>query len=280
MTSLKVGEINELRIVKEVPFGLYLDSSEGEILLPKKYVSEGNQVGEMIKVFIYTDSEDRLIATTLKPLAVLGDFACLTVVHTTSFGSFLEWGLEKQLFVPLKEQHKLMREGEKYIVKLCLDERTNRVIGVGKISSFIEKDEIKLQEGEEVELMVYEITVIGIMCIINNKYAGMLYRNEVFKDLSLGDKLIGYVKKIREDNKIDLSTRKAGYVGIVEDKNIIIQHLEEAKGFLPYNDLTSPEEIQQVFGMSKKSFKKLIGNLYKSGLIRIDNKGIYSVLDK
>jgi predicted RNA-binding protein (virulence factor B family) len=275
MKPLEVGRYNELKIVKEVPFGLYLESSEGEILLPKKYVPESASIGEMIKVFIYTDSEDRLIATTLTPLAVLDDFACLTAVHSTSFGSFLEWGLEKHLFVPLKEQHRLMKEGQKYIVKLCLDKQTNRIIGIGKIASFIEKENIQLQEGEEVALMVYEQTDLGLMCIINNKYVGILYHNEIFKDLSIGEKLIGYVKKIREDKKIDLSTRKLGFIGIVEDKNIILQKLEEYGGFLPYNDLTSPEEIQRVFQMSKKSFKKLIGNLYKIGLIRIETSGIY-----
>lgn len=280
MKPLEVGRYNELKIVKEVPFGLYLDTSEGEVLLPKKYVPIDAIVGEMIKVFIYTDSEDRLIATTLTPLAVLDDFACLSVVHVTGFGAFLEWGLEKQLFVPLKEQHRLMKEGEKYIVKLCLDQQTNRIIGIGKIGKFIEKEKIHLQEGEEVELMVYETTSLGFMCIINDKYAGILYRNEVFKDLVIGNKLIGYVKKIREDNKIDLSTRKAGFVGIVEDKNIIIKMLEEHNKFLPYNDLTPPDEIQRVFQMSKKSFKKIIGNLYKNGLINIDNVGIHLIVNK
>lgn len=277
MKNLEVGKYNTLTIVKEVPFGLYLASSEGEILLPIKYVPKDVKIGDEINVFIYTDSEDRLIATTLKPLAILDEFACLTVVHTTDFGSFLEWGLEKHLFVPLKEQHRLMREGQRYIVRLCLDQRTNRVIGVGKISGFIEKENIKLQEGEEVELLVYEKTSLGIMCIINNKYAGMLYANEVFKDLELGDKTIGYIKKIREDNKIDLSIRKLGFKGIVEEKSIILEQLEANKGFLPYNDNSHADEIQRVFQMSKKTFKKLIGNLYKNGVIRIADNGIYLV---
>jgi predicted RNA-binding protein (virulence factor B family) len=245
--------------------------------LPIKYVPKDVKIGDEINVFIYTDSEDRLIATTLKPLAILDEFACLTVVHTTDFGSFLEWGLEKHLFVPLKEQHRLMREGQRYIVRLCLDQRTNRVIGVGKISGFIEKENINLQEGEEVELLVYEKTSLGIMCIINNKYAGMLYTNEVFKDLELGDKTVGYIKKIREDNKIDLSIRKLGFKGIVEEKSIILEQLEANKGFLPYNDNSPADEIQRVFQMSKKTFKKLIGNLYKNGVIRIEDNGIYLV---
>jgi predicted RNA-binding protein (virulence factor B family) len=273
--NLEVGKYNTLRIVKEVPFGFYLESSEGEILLPQKYIPEGVKVGDEIDVFIYTDSEDRLIATTLKPLAILGEFACLTVVHTTDFGAFLEWGLEKHLFVPMKEQHRLMQEGQRYIVKLCLDQRTNRMIGIGKISNFIEKTHIHLQEGEEVELLVYEKTSLGIMCIINNKYAGMLYANEVFKNLELGEKTIGYIKKLREDNKIDLTLRKVGFKGIVEDKSIIIKQLELHNGFLPYHDKSSAEEIQQFFQMSKKSFKQLIGNLYKNGLIRIEENGIH-----
>ncbi len=271
---MDIGKFNTLTVVKEVPFGLYLASDLGEILLPKKYVHEGTKIGDSVKVFIYTDSEDRLIATTLTPLAQVGDFACLDVEHTTDFGAFLSWGLEKQLFVPLSEQHRRMQVGEKHIVRLSLDQRTNRIIGIGKIGTFIEKQHINLQEGEEVDLLVYEMTTLGFMCLINNRYAGILYKNEVFKKLAIGDKTKGFVKKLREDNKIDLSLRKEGFKGIIEDSAIILQQLEAAGGFLPYHDGSSSEEIQQAFQMSKKTFKKLIGNLYKGGFISLAPNGI------
>lgn len=271
---MEIGKFNKLKVVKEVPFGLYLESNMGEILLPKKYITEGTQIGDTVNVFIYTDSEDRLIATNLVPLAEVGVFACLEVVHTTSFGAFLEWGLEKHLLVPINEQHRRMNEGEKHVVRVCLDERTNRIIGVAKIGAFIEKQDIKLQEGEEVDLFVYEQTNLGIMCIINNKYAGMLYKNEVFKDLEVGSKTKGFVKKLREDNKIDLTLRLGGFQGVIEEKDIILQRLEEAGGFLPYHDKSEAEEIQRIFQMSKKTFKKLVGNLYKNGFISIIDNGI------
>jgi predicted RNA-binding protein (virulence factor B family) len=271
---LQVGRFNRLKVVKEVPFGLYLESSKGEILLPKKYVPLNTKVGDELNVFIYTDSEDRLIATTLTPKAAVGDFACLEVVQVTPFGAFLDWGLEKDLFVPLKEQHRKMLLGKKYVVKVVLDQRTERVIGVGKIGAFLEKKYIDLQEGEEVQLFVYEETDLGYMCIINAKYAGILYRNEVFKELEVGESTIGYVKKIREDQKIDLSLRKVGFRGVQHEQQSILDKLEKADGFLPYNDDSSPEDIKRVFQMSKKTFKQLIGNLYKQKIITIAQDGI------
>jgi predicted RNA-binding protein (virulence factor B family) len=271
---LQVGRFNKLKVVKEVPFGLYLDSSKGEILLPKKYIPPHTKVGDELDVFIYTDSEDRLIATTLIPKAQVGDFACLEVVQVTPFGAFLDWGLEKDLFVPLKEQHRKMLLGKKYVVKVVLDQRTERVIGVGKIGAFLEKKYIDLEEGEEVQLFVYEETDLGFMCIINNKYAGILYRNEVFKKLDVGEVIVGYIKKIREDQKIDLSLRKGGFSGVQHEQQIIIDKLEQADGFLPYNDDSSPEDIKRIFQMSKKTFKQLIGNLYKQKVILLEERGI------
>ncbi len=271
---LQVGRFNRLKVVKEVPFGLYLESSKGEILLPKKYIPQNTKVGDELNVFIYTDSEDRLIATTLIPKAEVGDFACLEVVQVTPFGSFLDWGLEKDLFVPLKEQHRKMLLGNKYVVKVVLDQRTERVIGVGKIGAFIEKNYIDLEENDEVQLFVYEETDLGYMCIINAKYVGILYRNEVFKPLAVGENIIGYIKKIREDQKIDLSLRKVGFRGVQHEQQIILDKLEKSDGFLPYNDDSSPEDIKRVFQMSKKTFKQLIGNLYKQKVITIAQDGI------
>jgi len=272
---LNIGKFNTLQIVKRTPQGLYLDSDKGEILLPNKYIPEAIEIGDSVDVFIYTDSEDRLIATTLKPYALLDEFACLEVKHTTTFGAFLDWGLEKDLFVPLKEQHRMMQEGQKYVVRVCLDARTERLIGVSKLAAFLSKDTENLQEGQEVSLLVHEFTTIGIMCIIDNEYSGMLYKNEVFKSLRVGDVLNGYIKNVRDgDGKIDISLRKEGFKGIRDESDIIIESLKENDNFLPYNDDSTPEEIKHQFQMSKKTFKKLIGILYKQGKIVILDGGI------
>lgn len=269
-----IGKFSTFRVVKLVDFGAYLDTPLGELLLPKKYMPEGLQPEDYIKVFVYHDSEDRPIATTLQPYAQLGEFACLRVTHTTAFGAFLDWGLEKDLFVPLKEQHRSMREGQVHIVCVSIDPRTGRLIGIGKIGGFLDKGKPDLREGEEVSLLVYEKTDLGYMCIINNQYAGILYHSELFEPVAIGDKRTGFVKKIREDNKIDLSLRKQGFSGIRSQQQLILDALEQAGGFLPYHDKTSPEAIYEAFKMSKKTFKALVGNLLKAGKIKISEKGI------
>jgi predicted RNA-binding protein (virulence factor B family) len=272
---LKIGRFNTLKVVKKTPQGLYLDSDRGEILLPNKYIPQGTTIGSKVEVFIYSDSEDRLIATTLKPYAQEGEFVCLQVKEVTKIGAFMDWGLEKDLFVPIKEQHKPMAVGEKHVVRVCLDLRTDRLLGVAKLGSFLEKDTSSLQIGEEVRLLVYEFTTLGIMCIVNNRYAGMLYKNEVFKELAIGEKIKGYIKNIREeDGKIDLSLRKEGFEGIKDQSEIILKNLRQNDGFLPYGDDSPPEEIKKQFQMSKKTFKRLIGNLYKQGKIVILEHGI------
>ncbi len=273
--QLKMGRFNRLSVVKELHFGMYLDSSEGEILLPTKYIPKDTKVGDVVDVFIYTDSEDRIIATNLTPLAQVGEFACLTVKHVTDFGAFMDWGLEKDLFVPLKEQHRRMEEGRTYVVYVAVDQQTNRVMGIGKIAPFLDKDYPDLQEGDKVELMAYEMTSLGVMCIINNQYAGIIYHNEIFRRVQLGNRFPGYVKKIREDNKIDLSLRPAGFEGIKPQAEAIVNKLRTHDGFLPYNDDASPEDIYAFFQMSKKSYKALIGNLFRAGRVRIAEDGIH-----
>ncbi len=269
-----IGKFSTFRVIKLVDFGAYLDTPLGELLLPKKYMPEGLHPDNYIKVFVYHDSEDRPIATTLQPYAKLGEFACLRVTHTTDFGAFLDWGLEKDLFVPLKEQHRPMRKGQVHVVRVSTDPRTGRLIGIGKIGGFLDKGKPDLREGEQVSLLVYEKTDLGYMCIINNQYAGILYHSELFEPVAIGDKRIGFVKKIREDGKIDLSLRKQGFAGIKNQQQLILDALEQAGGFLPYHDKTAPEEIYQTFQMSKKTFKALIGNLFKAGKIKISQKGI------
>lgn len=274
---LRIGDFNRLRVVKEVDFGMYLESDLGEILLPKKYIEPGTEVDQFVNVFIYTDSEDRLIATTLTPHAVVDEFAAMKVKHTTDFGAFLDWGLEKDLLVPFREQHKRLKEGDVAVVRVVLDHRTNRVIGVGKLGPFINKDVSDLEEGQKVDLLIYDFTDLGIQALINEEFSGMIYSNEVFEDLKIGDRGEGYIKKIREDGKIDLSLQKQGYGAVKDSTEGIFEQLKKSGGFLPYHDKSDPDDIQRVFKISKKNFKKAIGGLYKEGKIKIDDKGIYLI---
>lgn len=271
---IKVGEYNDLIVEKFVDFGLYLLADGDSILLPKKYVPDNVEVGDSIKVFIYTDSEDRLIATTLNPIAVVGDFAPLVVKDVNNYGAFMEWGLEKDLFVPFKEQSKRMQPGKKYVVKVLLDPRTSRVIGSTKLSFFFKKNEIELKTGEEVDLLIYDQTDLGYQAIINDKYSGMLYYNEVFKKVEVGSYLTGYVKNIRPDNKIDLTINKVGKDSVDDAREQVLEALKKNNNFLPLNDDSDPEIIKKQLQMSKKTFKKAIGGLYKEKLIEFDDKGI------
>jgi predicted RNA-binding protein (virulence factor B family) len=272
---LEIGKYNELTVVKEVPFGIYLETDQGEVLMPLKYVPEGTKPGDTLNCFVYKDSEDRLIATTQKPKGIVDEFVALTVKDVSAAGAFMDWGLLKDLLVPYNEQHKKMEVGKKYVVRICLDEKTDRIIGVGKLGSFLSKDISELREGQKVNLLIYEFTDLGVMAIINNRYRGMLYKNEVFKKLEVGDRVEGYIKKLRdEDDKIDLSLQKQGYGEVEESKDVVMQKLLENGGTLPFSDNSSPEEIKDFFQISKKTFKKIIGGLYKEGKIILTDTGI------
>lgn len=271
---LEIGKFNNLEVVREVDFGFYLSSDKGDILIPRKYVPEGTKIGEILNVFIYTDSEDRLIATTLDPIAVVGEFAAMKVKDVTNFGAFLDWGIEKDLLVPDNEQHRKLYVGQTTVVRLCLDARTERVIGVGKLSPFLNKDFSQLEEGQLVNLMVYDETDLGYMVLIENQYSGMLYYNEVFEPLFIGDERKGHIRKLRSDGKIDVRLNKAGVEGIDDSKNLILTKLETSNGFLPFHDKSDSESIKEAFQMSKKVFKKAIGGLYKDGKIVILDDGI------
>jgi uncharacterized protein len=274
---VELGDYNELEIAREVDFGVYLTSEDGDILLPMKYIPEGAKVGDTIRVFIYRDSEDRMIATNLIPHATVGQFACLTCTDVTPFGAFLDWGLEKDLLVPLNNQKNKMQVGKKYCVYLYLDDASDRVVATSKLGKFLQNEQIQLTEGEEVQLLVASFTDIGIKVIINNAYLGILYRNEVFKDLRIGDTPTGYIKHIREDNKIDVTLRKPG-INQKEEKDEasekILRLLQQGSGWLPLSDNSTPEEIYQLLGMSKKTFKRAIGSLYKAGTITISDDSI------
>jgi uncharacterized protein len=270
---LQIGDYNELKVVREAPQGIYLESEDVDILMPQKYVPSGTQVGDVIKCFIYKDSEDRLIATTLKPYGKVGDFVCLQVKDVNNAGAFMDWGLEKDLLVPHNEQHKRMEPGKKYVVRICLDEKSERIIGVSRISPFISRDLDELQEGEKVNLLIYEFTDLGVMAIVNDKFRGMLYRNEVFKNLEVGSRITGFIKKKRDDGKIDLTLQEQGYGEVISASRIIENKLKEHKGILKFSDSSSPEEIRDFFQMSKKVFKKAVGGLYREGKIEIaDNQ--------
>ena len=271
---LKIGRYNDLVVGKSVEFGLYLDYEEGEILLPQKYVPEDINVGDTISVFVYTDSEDRLVATTLEPNGIVGDFVFLEAKDVVEFGTFMDWGLEKDLLVPKSEQRDKMIVGEKYLTKICLDEMTDRAYGTTKISVNCDKDISDLKEGQKVDLLIHSRTKIGITAVINNRYFGMLYINETYKDLSVGDVSTGYIMRLREDNKIDLTLKEPGYSSVKGSSETIVNILKEAGGFIPCHDKSSPEEIRKVFSMSKKEFKRAIGGLFKKGVLDLKEDGI------
>lgn len=257
---------------------MYLrDDENNEVLLPNKYIPDGLRVGDTIDVFIYKDSEDRIISTTLTPLIQLNEFAFLEVKQVSSIGAFLNWGLEKDLFVPFREQNAKMVEDGTYVVYLLLDTQTDRLIGSNKINKFLSNENIELKEGEEVNLLVFNKTELGFKVIINSKHEGLLYHNEIFKPVKLGDSLKGYIKTIREDNKIDVVLQKQGFANMDVNTTRIMEYLKNNNGFLKLTDDSAPEEIAHVLNMSKKNFKKSIGMLYKKQMVNLQPDGVYLV---
>jgi len=271
---LKIGKYNDLVVESRVEFGLYLNYEEGRILLPKKFISEDVNIGDTLKVFVYTDTEDRLVATTLKPHGILGDFVFLEAKDVVSFGTFMVWGLEKDLLVPKSEQQDRMVPGKKYLTKICFDDVTGRVYGTTKIAMNCDKNIQSLKVGQKVDLLICSFTKIGIMAVINNRYFGMLYINETYQDLSIGDTCTGYIMRLREDKKIDLTLKKPGYQSIKSSGDAIVAILKEAGGFIACHDRSSPEEINKIFSMSKKEFKRAIGSLFKTGVLELKKNGI------
>ncbi len=273
---LQIGNYNTLRVVKEVDFGIYLDGGEefGEILMPKRYVHEGTEVDSEIEVFIYNDSEDRLIATTEHPYAEVGEFKFLRVKAVNQTGAFLDWGLMKDLLVPYREQRSKMIEGGTYLVYIYLDAESNRIAASAKVNKYLDNVMPAYDEGEEVSLLIAEKTDLGYKAIIQNTHWGMIYENEVFTPLVIGSYVKGYIKKIREDDKIDVSLQKDGYEQVDAISQGILEKLTEAGGFLAVSDKSPAEMVYQMFGISKKNFKKAIGALYKKKIITIDKEGI------
>lgn len=282
MLMITIGRINTLTALRETSVGFFLgDLSDrrtqdfnNDILLPNKYVPDTLAVDDDIDVFVYTDSEDRPIATTLTPAIQRDEFASLQVVAVTSAGAFLDWGLEKDLLVPHREQARPMEVGQWYVVFMYLDESTNRLVASSKVSRFLDEDVRDLQVGDEVQLLAYELTDLGVNVIINNRYKGLVYSNEIFRTVRPGDPLIGYIKNIRDDNRVDVSLQRMGYENVEPNARRILATLKAENGFLPLTDNTSPEVIYETLEMSKKTFKKAIGTLYRERKIVLEEKGI------
>ncbi|MGB3345560.1 MAG: S1-like domain-containing RNA-binding protein [Aequorivita sp.] len=272
---IKLGEYNTLEILRETEPGLYLgDEEDNVVLLPHKYKPDTYEIGDKLKVFIYLDNEERPIATTLEPFLNLNSFGYLHCSDVTEYGAFMDWGLEKQLFVPFKEQARPMKQGSWYIVYLYLDEKTNRLVGSSKTNQFLQNENLTVEPFQEVDILVTHITEKGANAIVNGLHHGLIYIDDIFEDIRSGDRLKAFIKKIREDNKIDLVLQAPGYRSIEPNANFIREELEAAGGFLPLHDKSDPEVIKNQLGMSKKSFKKAIGTLYKDKQIVIKDDGI------
>jgi len=278
MSTINVGQFNLMRVDRKVDFGFYMDDGGEGILLPKRFVPSGLQIGDTISVFVYHDSDNRLIATTQEPFGVVGDIAALKVVEVTSQGAFLDWGLMKDLFVPVSQQLSTMRLGGKYLVKLYIDAQTGRVAATEKIDKQISNDNLTVKEGEKVKIQVYRESEIGYVVIVNQVHQGLVYKNEVFTHLHIGQFIDeAFVKKIREDNKLDIGLGKQGGEKLADDNQKIMSLLKSHKGFLPYHDKSAPDDIYAFFGMSKKAFKMNVGMLYKLKLISIEEDGIHLI---
>ena len=277
---LQIGQHNTLTILRDTKVGLFLGNGNevDDVLLPNKYVPKVFEIGEEITVFIYLDHEERPVATTLVPYIFLNEFALLRVNYTNQIGAFMDWGMEKDILVPFKEQARPMEKGKRYLVYLYLDEKTNRLVASSKTNQFLDNENITVANDDEVDLIISHITDIGINVIINQKHKGLVYNDEVYDDrIRTGDKLIGYIKNVREDGKIDVSLQKLGYQNIEPNAENILDELRASKGFLRLNDNSSPDDIKTVLKMSKKTFKKAVGLLYKEKLIEIKEDGIYLV---
>lgn len=277
----QIGKINILKIVKIKEHGIYLDAgNSGKILLPRKYVPKEVGINDNLEVFVYRDSEDRIIATTEQPYAMVGEGAFLKVISLTPIGAFLDWGLPKDLFVPFGEQKEKMREGKSYIVFIYIDKYTRRILASSKLDKFLDREPVKFKNGQEVDLLIADKTDLGYKAIINNLHWGVLYQNEVFQNIKKGQHVRGFIKKVRDDDKIDLCLSKSGYKKIDGISNNILEILKEHNGFIAVTDKSSPEVIYSLFGISKKVYKKAIGSLYKRRIVSINSDGIALVQNK
>ena len=276
--SIKLGKFNQLEVVKKVDFGIYLDGGEeGEVLLPTRYVPEDCAVGDILNVFLYLDMEERLIATTLVPYVQVGEFAYLEVAWVNQYGAFLNWGWMKDLFVPFREQKMKMQVGRKYMIHAHLDDESYRIVASAKVERYLSKEKPEYAAGDEVDILVWQKTDLGFKAIIDNKYSGLLYENEIFTPLSAGMQLKAYVKQVREDGKVDLMLQKPGFAKVGDFSKTLLDYLREQGGRIALTDKSPAEEIYEVFGVSKKTFKKGVGDLYKKRLISLQDDAIVLV---
>lgn len=266
---LEVGKYNELVVKSKASIGLYLHDGAESVLLPARYVPPDAKAGDVLNVFVYLDNENRPVATTLKPHAVLGDFAFLEVKDVNQHGAFLDWGIAKDIFVAYQEQRGEMEIGKKYLVYLFMDDFSGRIAATAKWGKHIDKDTEDLEEGAEVQMLIAEETEAGFKAIFDNRYEGLIYRNEIFQPLKPGDIKKGFIKYIREDGKIDLTLQKQGFKNILDTKDLILQKLKEHHGILELGDKSNPEDITRMLNISKKVFKKTIGTLYRDHLITV-----------
>ena len=272
---MDLGKYNKLRAQRYTSVGLYLEDEHGErVLLPRKWTPENLPEGEEIEVFVYLDNEERHIATTMAPKAQVGDFAYLKVKEVSSHGAFLDWGIEKDLFVPFREQYQRMESGESYVVYVYVDEKTYRIAASTKLEKFLEKAPGALEAGQEVDLIIADPTPLGYKVVINNQYSGLIYSNEIFRKIETGDQCRGYIQEVRDDGKVDVGLEKPGYAKIEPHAQRVLEELKNNQGFLTLNDKSAPEEIYSRLEMSKKSFKKAIGGLYRNKQIKMEEDGI------
>ena len=271
---VRMGEYNLLKVIKVKDMGVFMDNGEEGILMPKRFVPPGTRIGDEINVFLYHDGEGRPIATTQKPLGVLGDIVKLKAVDITPQGAFLDWGLMKDLFIPKSGMISFMRPTGEYLVKIVMDEQTGRVAATEKLERYLSNETLTVKEKEEVELLVYRKTDIGYEVIINDKHKGILHQNEVYRPIEIGDRFPGFIKNILPENKIDVAAGKSGYQRVEDEAEKILRLLQENDGYLPYHDKSSPEEIYDFFHISKKTFKMTTGNLYKQKKIIFTSTGI------
>ena len=274
--AIALGRFNILKVVKKVDFGMYLDGGEeGRILLPSRYVPQGCEVGDELNVFLYLDSEERLVATTQQPLAQVGDFACLRVAWVNQYGAFLDWGLMKDLFVPFREQRERMEVGRRYVVHVHLDDESYRIVASAKVERYLSVDERPpFQSGDEVDVLVWKRTDLGYKVIVDNRYAGLLFENQVFRPLRVGDKMQAYVRQVRPDGKIDLALQREGRGKVADFSEELLEYIRRNQGRIQLTDKSPAEDIYATFGVSKKTFKQAVGDLYKRRLIRLEADGI------
>ena len=273
---IKLGRYNDLEVVREVEFGIYVSDGEGvEILMPKRYVPDGTVVGSNLRCFVYQDSEARLIATTERPYVQVGEFASLQVNAVNEVGAFADWGTSKELLIPHREQAREMEAGHRYVIYVYVDEMSGRIVGTARLERYLDNVPAPFEANEEVEILVWKPTPLGYKVIINNSHTGLIYRNQIFRPVHVGERLRAWVRSVRDDEKIDLSLQPMGYRNVIDSAEAqLLRSLHLHGGFLSLTDHSEPAEIAELLQMSKKNFKRAVGALYKQQRIKLEADGI------